>query len=79
MGRISKTIPEITNFDEWFLKQHGERPGGDATTSELENEVLEANIALNKAKHIYKQRLFWDSRRTSALWAWNARGDENGY
>ncbi len=56
-------------FQEWFIAQHGRRPGGLTTDAELERPIL----AGERARTLLQEREDWDMRRTAALYAWQAR------
>ena len=56
---------ERQDFDEWFAAQHGPRPGG--TPDEELPDIIRAG---DLARALYRLRMEWDYRRTSALYAW---------
>jgi hypothetical protein len=57
---------QVWTFGEWFRAQHGPRPGGEMT----DEEMLEAVAKGEECRRLYRERLDWDNRRTSALYAW---------
>jgi hypothetical protein len=54
------------DFDVWFESQHGKRPG-DSLTDEEMLRIIEQG---DDMRRVYRLRLDWDNRRTSALYAW---------
>lgn len=61
-----KAKRRVWDFDEWFSLHHGPRPGGGASDQEMQ-DVIRAG---DNTRGVYRQRLDWDNRRTSALYAW---------
>lgn len=59
-------------FDKWFQEQHGKRPS-KKPLHVLGQEVIKAEMALNRAKHAFHEASTYEQKRTSALYAWNAR------
>ncbi len=59
-------------FDKWFQEQHGKRPSKKPLHI-LGQEVIKAEMALNRAKSAYHDASIYDQKKTSALYAWNAR------
>jgi len=57
------------DFSMWFETQHGMRPGGKLTDQQM-LDVMRAGDAMRED---FRRRCNWDDRRTSALWAWQAR------
>ena len=57
---------KVWDFDEWFVGQHGKRPGGDVTDEEMIEIVRRGDFY----SALYRERCEWDNRRTSALYAW---------
>ena len=62
---------KVWDFDEWFTLQHGKRPG-DSLTDEDMLRVIERG---DDMRRVYRLRLDWDNRRTSALYAWQVGGE----
>ena len=67
---------EQWEFERWFCLQHGPRPGGNATTGDLIEEVRRSQYAYNKAVSELEARHRWEERRTSARYAWNLKDAE---
>ena len=59
----------MSDFDSWFIAQHGPRPGLNLT----DEQMLEAMRIGDVMREKYLRRLNWEDRRTSALYAWQAR------
>ena len=59
----------MSEFDDWFRRQHGARN----LTSASDDELRERIIAGQQAEAELRRRQSWDERRTSALYAWTAR------
>lgn len=57
---------KVWDFDEWFTLQHGKRPGDSLTDDEM-LRIIERG---DDMRRVYRLRLDWDNRRTSALYAW---------
>lgn len=61
----------MSEFEKWFVAQHGERPQGPGA------EELHIRVSVgNRAKQILEAQERWDARRESALYAWTARGTQ---
>jgi hypothetical protein len=59
-------------FGEWFEAQHGKRLDGSAL--KYTDDELRAMIRLGEvAARSLEARKLWDEKRTSALYAWQAR------
>jgi hypothetical protein len=56
----------MNKFDEWFLAQHGKRPG-ESMSDESMLKTIERG---DDMRRVYRLRVDWDNRRTSALYAW---------
>jgi hypothetical protein len=61
--------PTMIDFAAWFIAQHGKRPG-DSLTDEEMLRIIERG---DDMRRVYRLRIDWDNRRTSALYAWQAR------
>lgn len=57
---------KVWDFDEWFALQHGKRPGNSLTDDEMLRIIAQGDYM----RGVYRDRLDWDNRRTSALYAW---------
>ena len=58
-----------SDFEAWFIAQHGKRPGLNLT----DEQMLEAMQIGDVMREKYLRRLDWYNRHTSALYAWQAR------
>jgi len=58
-------------FEQWFVHQHGQRPNRfGQPDAELRTEI---HVGEQAAQEL-RERMAWDQRHTSALWAWQAHG-----
>ena len=63
-----------SEFAEWFVKQHGARVQSgmpNQTDQQLRDMVQAGKVA----ERLLACRNVWDEKRTSALYAWQARSD----
>ena len=63
-------------FDNWFEQQHGprHRRGASGSVVSHSDDELEMTVARGRAAQAeLERRQMWDEKRTSALYAWQAR------
>jgi hypothetical protein len=61
------------NFEKWFKAQHGPR-ARRRDFLRVSDDSLSIQVTIGKlAEAELAARREWDERKTSALWAWNAR------
>jgi hypothetical protein len=60
-----------SKFEKWFLEQHGSRPARMGQEQKLREQIN----AGRRAEILLERCAVWDKRFTSALWAWNTRGE----
>lgn len=65
----------VSAFDEWFVSQHG-KPPSRKQLHELRTKVNILSDDLARAERLLREHEDYVARRTSALYAWNARGAE---
>jgi hypothetical protein len=63
----------VSEFDEWFIAQHG-KPPSSKPSHELCTKVHKLVVELAQAERLLREQRDYESRKTSALYAWNARG-----
>lgn len=63
-------------FMEWFVLQHGPRETchTDRTDTQLEQAIAQGE---SSAKELGRRKT-WDTYKTSALWAWQAKSPDQG-
>jgi len=67
------TVGEFKSFSEWFEAQHGSEPDYGMTLGELRKEVESRYQHYLVAKGWLSNLEEWQSCRTAALLAWQAR------
>jgi hypothetical protein len=65
----------VSEFADWFDAQHGKRPGGDAPAWKTLEELRHAQYECSRLEALYRAQEIYDERRTSALYAWQARSN----
>ena len=63
------------DFERWFVLQHGPRPT-DLDENLLRDATKSRSVLLANDQQLLLRLEFWESSRTSALYAWNIRDSE---
>lgn len=59
----------MSAFDAWFLAQHGKRPHHGPSDKALQEAIASGK----RAEQMLADRLAWDARHESALYAWQIK------
>lgn len=60
---------EMSEFNAWFVEQHGKRK----TIKKTDDELSELIAAGKEAERELAFRILWDEKRLSASYAWTAQ------
>lgn len=62
-----------SDFDKWFVEQHGTRHAAGDYDSRTDFDLQDAIKDGRAAEAALRGRQLWDARKQSALYAWVAR------
>jgi hypothetical protein len=75
-GQAGTTEQDMASeFAKWFEAQHGKRPGMEKPSWQVLEELRRAQYECARLEAIYRAQEIYDERRTSALYAWQARSN----
>ena len=60
----------MSDFEAWFIAQHGPRERGMSHTDERLQDLIDAG---KTAERVLDRRRMWDEKFQAALYAWQAR------
>lgn len=67
-------MKNVSEFSKWFESQHGKRPSKLPLDELMADRNNKCSIAEN-AKYLVDRCNMWEEKRTSALYAWQARSN----